>query len=250
MAVERTLSIVKPDAVARNIIGEIYSRFEKSGLRIVACRMMQLTQDKAAGFYAEHEGKPFYAALLEYMSSGPVVVLVLSGEDLSTVLGAVIELSPVPGRMQAIPNTLDLQVIVDYAHTPQALEQVLQALRPHVQGALVTVFGCGGDRDREKRQIMGRIACAMSDRVVVTSDNPRTESPARIMQDIEAGCSGQYEMIEDRAEAIDTAVSKAGPGDCVVIAGKGHEEYQLIDGARLHFSDQEQASKALARRAG
>jgi UDP-N-acetylmuramoyl-L-alanyl-D-glutamate--2,6-diaminopimelate ligase len=179
-----------------------------------------------------------------------VATLVLSGEDLASVLAAAVDLTPVSGRMQAIPNTLDVQVIVDYAHTPQALEQVLQALRPHVHGALITVFGCGGDRDREKRQIMGRIACAMSDRVVVTSDNPRTESPGKIMQDIEAGCSGQYVLIEDRAEAIAAAVASAGPGDCVVIAGKGHEDYQLVDGTRLHFSDAEQATDALARRAG
>ena len=121
-----------------------------------------------------------------------VAALVLAGEDLLAVLEAVAHLRPVPGRMQAIPNTLDLQVIVDYAHTPHALEQVLKAIRPHVSGSLVTVFGCGGDRDQEKRQVMGRIACALSDRVVVTSDNPRSEEPLQIMRDIEAGCSGQY----------------------------------------------------------
>ena len=177
-----------------------------------------------------------------------VAVLVLSGEDLAAVLDAVGTLRPVPGRMQAIPNELDLQVIVDYAHTPQALEHVLKALRPHVGGALITVFGGGGDRDREKRQIMGRIACALSDRVVITSDNPRSESPRQIMRDIESGCSGDYRLIEDRAQAIATAVADAGPGDCIVIAGKGHENYQLVAGARLHFSDADQAGNALARR--
>ena len=177
-----------------------------------------------------------------------VAILMLSGEDLAAVLDAVGTLRPVPGRMQAIPSELDLQVIVDYAHTPQALEHVLKALRPHVGGALVTVFGCGGDRDREKRPIMGRIACALSDRVVITSDNPRSESPRQIMRDIETGCSGDYRLIEDRAEAIATAVAEAGPGDCVVIAGKGHESYQLVAGARLRFSDADQAGDALARR--
>jgi len=178
-----------------------------------------------------------------------VSVLVFSGEDLAAVLEAVNALRPVPGRMQSIPNEHDLQVIVDYAHTPQALEQVLQALRPHVRGALVTVFGCGGDRDREKRQIMGRIACDLSDRVVVTSDNPRGESPGQIMRDIESGCSGDYRLVEDRAEAIAIAIAEACPGDCVVIAGKGHEDYQLVDGERLQFSDVASASAALARRA-
>jgi UDP-N-acetylmuramoyl-L-alanyl-D-glutamate--2,6-diaminopimelate ligase len=178
-----------------------------------------------------------------------VAALVLAGEDLLAVVEAVAGLQPVPGRMQAIPNTLDLQVIVDYAHTPHALEQVLNALRPHVSGELVTVFGCGGDRDREKRQLMGRIACALSDRVVVTSDNPRSEDPLQIMRDIESGCSGQYTMVADRAQAIATALADAGAGDCVVIAGKGHEDYQLVNGARLPFSDAAQARAALARRA-
>lgn len=178
-----------------------------------------------------------------------VAALVLAGEDLLAVLEAVAQLRPVPGRMQAIPNTLDLQVIVDYAHTPHALEQALKAIRPHVSGSLVTVFGCGGDRDQEKRQVMGRIACALSDRVIVTSDNPRSEEPLQIMRDIESGCSGQYSLMADRGTAIAAAVADASAGDCVVIAGKGHEDYQLVDGARLHFSDEAQARAALARRA-
>jgi UDP-N-acetylmuramoyl-L-alanyl-D-glutamate--2,6-diaminopimelate ligase len=179
-----------------------------------------------------------------------VAVLVRTEEELAAMLEAAVKLSPVPGRMQAISNALELQVVVDYAHTPQALEQVLNALRPHVSGALITVFGCGGDRDWEKRQLMGRIACTLSDQVVVTSDNPRSETPLQIMHDIELGCSGPYELIEDRAEAIATAIAGMGPEDCVVIAGKGHEDYQLVEGARLPFSDAAQASDALARRAG
>lgn len=177
-----------------------------------------------------------------------VAALVLAGEDLLAVLDAVGRLQPVPGRMALVPNTLDLQVIVDYAHTPHALELVLQALRPHVSGALITVFGCGGDRDKEKRPLMGRVACALSDRVVVTSDNPRSEDPLHIMREIEAGCSGNYTLVADRAEAIATAVAIAGAGDCVVIAGKGHEDYQLVAGARLPFSDEAHARAALARR--
>ncbi|MGB1141252.1 MAG: Mur ligase family protein, partial [Halioglobus sp.] len=165
-----------------------------------------------------------------------------------TVLQAVEGLTPVPGRMQVVPNDHDIQVIVDYAHTPDALEQVLQALRTHVEGNLVTVFGCGGDRDREKRQVMGRVACAVSDRVVITSDNPRSEDPQAIIRDIESGCSGDYRMLPDRAEAIRTAIADAAPGDCIVIAGKGHENYQLVEGERLYFSDEEQAREALALR--
>jgi UDP-N-acetylmuramoyl-L-alanyl-D-glutamate--2,6-diaminopimelate ligase len=177
-----------------------------------------------------------------------VAALVLAGEDLLAVLDAVGELQPVPGRMALVPNTLDLQVIVDYAHTPHALELVLQALRPHVSGALITVFGCGGDRDRAKRPVMGQVACLLSDRVVVTSDNPRGEDPLQILRDIEAGCSGNYTLVVDRADAIATAVATACAGDCVVIAGKGHEDYQLVAGARLPFSDEAHARAALARR--
>jgi UDP-N-acetylmuramoyl-L-alanyl-D-glutamate--2,6-diaminopimelate ligase len=179
-----------------------------------------------------------------------VTATVLAGEDLLTVLASVSRLRPVPGRMQLIPNELNLQVIVDYAHTPDALEQVLAALKNHVEGHLVTVFGCGGDRDRAKRQVMGRVASLLSDRVVVTSDNPRGEDPATILADIASGCSGNYELVADRSQAIAMAIAEAEPGDCVVIAGKGHEDYQIINGERYHFSDEEQASDALLRRAG
>lgn len=177
-----------------------------------------------------------------------IATLALAGEDLAAILQAVAALAPVPGRMQVVPNDLGIHVIVDYAHTPDALEQVLLALRTHVEGKLVTVFGCGGDRDREKRQVMGRIACTGSDRVVVTSDNPRGEDPESIMRDIQSGCTGNYELVPDRAEAIRRAIADASAGDCVVIAGKGHENYQLVEGERLFFSDEQQAREALALR--
>ena len=149
--------------------------------------------------------------------------------------------------MQLIPNDLGIQLIVDYAHTPDALEHALRALRAHVTGRVITVFGCGGDRDGGKRSIMGRIATDLSERCVVTSDNPRSEDPLSIMRDIELGCSGDYILVVDRAEAIVLALSEARAGDCVLIAGKGHEDYQLINGERLHFSDEEQLLLALAK---
>jgi len=179
-----------------------------------------------------------------------IAAIVLAGEELGCVLEVVSALQPVPGRMQSIANDQQLQVIVDYAHTPDALEHVLDALKPHVDGRLVTVFGCGGDRDREKRQVMGRVACSRSDRVVVTSDNPRSENPAAILADIETGCSGDYVLEVDRAAAIRLAIGEAAPGDCVVIAGKGHEDYQIVDGSKAFFSDEEQALQALAARGG
>ena len=178
-----------------------------------------------------------------------VAVLVLSGENFTAVLSAVTDLKPVPGRMQSIPNTLGLQVIVDYAHTPDALEQVLESLRVHTTGSLVTVVGCGGDRDRGKRSVMGRIASELSDHVILTSDNPRSEDPLAILRDMEAGCVGSAQLLVDRAAAIENAICSAQKGDCILIAGKGHESYQLIDGQRLHFSDAEQALAALRGRA-
>lgn len=173
----------------------------------------------------------------------------IMGSDFKALLNSIAGLKAVPGRMQLIPNTLDVQVVVDYAHTPDALEQALLALRSHVSGQLITVFGCGGDRDNTKRAIMGRVACERSDSCIVTSDNPRSEDPMAILRDIESGCTGNYQSQVDRAEAIASAVAQAKPGDCVLIAGKGHEDYQIIGTERFHFSDEEQAVAALALRA-
>ncbi|QIB67715.1 UDP-N-acetylmuramoyl-L-alanyl-D-glutamate--2,6-diaminopimelate ligase [Kineobactrum salinum] len=172
----------------------------------------------------------------------------LLGLDLERTLAAIGALQPVPGRMQLVPNSAGLQVVVDYAHTPDALEQALAALRPQVAGRLVVVFGCGGDRDPGKRAVMGHIACAGADHVVLTSDNPRGEDPLTILRDIAAGCSGSVETEPDRALAITAAVAGAAKGDCILIAGKGHEDYQLIAGQRLHFSDAEVAAAALQQR--
>ncbi len=169
-------------------------------------------------------------------------------DNFSALLDAVADLQTVPGRMQLIPNALNMQLIVDYAHTPDALEQVLLAIRPHVSGQLITVFGCGGDRDAGKRSVMGRVACEHSDRCVVTSDNPRGENPTAILHDIEAGCTGNYQLVVDRALAIEKALDSASAGDCVLVAGKGHEDYQIVGAQRLHFSDEEQILKFLAKR--
>jgi UDP-N-acetylmuramoyl-L-alanyl-D-glutamate--2,6-diaminopimelate ligase len=179
-----------------------------------------------------------------------IAALLVDGEDLDALLGAAHTLASVPGRMQCVENRFGLQVVIDYAHTPDALEHVLLALRPHVEGSLITVFGCGGDRDRGKRSVMGRLACRFSDRVVVTSDNPRSEQPLAILKEIEAGCTGDFLVIVDRAEAIAQAVANAKPGDCVLIAGKGHENYQIFEAQRHDFSDEQQARQALERRSG
>jgi UDP-N-acetylmuramoyl-L-alanyl-D-glutamate--2,6-diaminopimelate ligase len=162
----------------------------------------------------------------------------------------------VPGRMERVVSLQPFSVIVDYAHTEDALRKVMAALRRLKPARLITVFGCGGDRDRTKRPLMGAAAAEMSDRVFVTSDNPRSEDPEKITLDIEVGVrranlpSGKtqadYEIILDRELAIRAAIAAARPGDIVLIAGKGHETYQIVGAKTLPFDDREVAQRALA----
>ena len=157
----------------------------------------------------------------------------------------------VPGRMERVQlDQQDISVIVDYAHTPDSLENLLLSARPFISGKLICVFGCGGDRDRTKRPQMGQIAAQLADQVVVTSDNPRTEDPERILQDILAGIpqTVRPEVVCDRSTAIHTAILQASPGDGVLIAGKGHEDYQILGTEKIHFDDREQARAALTER--
>ncbi|OAB62853.1 UDP-N-acetylmuramoyl-L-alanyl-D-glutamate--2,6-diaminopimelate ligase [Leptolyngbya valderiana BDU 20041] len=174
------------------------------------------------------------------------------GLDLSQIAAALPKFIGVPGRMERVQTGLnqDISVIVDYAHTPDSLENLLHAVRPFVPGRLICVFGCGGDRDRTKRPIMGEIAARLSDVAVVTSDNPRTEDPDRIIADVLEGIPEAIDplVLPDRAEAIRHAILQAQPGDGVVIAGKGHEDYQILGTEKVHFDDREQARDALALR--
>jgi UDP-N-acetylmuramoyl-L-alanyl-D-glutamate--2,6-diaminopimelate ligase len=161
------------------------------------------------------------------------------------------KLPPVPGRMQRIGD--EPLVVIDYAHTPDALENVLQALRPVAAargGRLAVVFGAGGDRDPSKRAPMGAIASRLAERVLVTSDNPRSEDPLAIISEIRKGIRGPHEVEADRARAIESMILSSRKKDVVLIAGKGHETYQEVAGRRAHFSDEEQARAALARRGG
>jgi UDP-N-acetylmuramoyl-L-alanyl-D-glutamate--2,6-diaminopimelate ligase len=143
-----------------------------------------------------------------------------------------------PGRMQKVESN-GAAIYIDYAHTPNALESALRALRPHCRGTLYCVFGCGGDRDAGKRPMMGRLAERLADKVVVTTDNPRSERPEKIIDEILAGYQSAAiaTVIEDRSAAISWAVDNAGPMDVILIAGKGHEEYQEVGTERLAFSD-------------
>ncbi len=171
------------------------------------------------------------------------------GIDAGAIARGIESCPPVPGRLERVGDAVPV-VLVDYAHTPDALDRVLSRVRPLVRGRLICVFGCGGDRDRTKRAPMARAACAHSDLAIATSDNPRTEDPDAILRDVAAGLSGAHETIPERREAIRRAIELAGPDDAVVIAGKGHEDYQILGTRRIHFDDREEARAALASRRG
>ena len=187
---------------------------------------------------------------------GVLGVLLASGIALDEALGALARITAPPGRMQRFGGGFAPLVVVDYAHSPDALEKVLAALRPTVVegGELVCVFGCGGDRDAGKRPDMGRIAARLADRVVVTSDNPRSEDPAKIADAVVRGIhdagNSRWTLELDRGAAIREAIASAHGGDVVLVAGKGHEDYQETRGVRVHFSDAEVATAALAEWAG
>jgi UDP-N-acetylmuramoyl-L-alanyl-D-glutamate--2,6-diaminopimelate ligase len=183
---------------------------------------------------------------------GTLAVLLASNTDLREAVRVLAELEPVPGRAERYGGGSMPLVVVDYAHTPDALEKILLALREaggstkrDRRSRITCVFGCGGDRDRGKRAMMGRIARRCADRVIVTSDNPRFEAPMAIIADILDGATGDCEVIEDRRRAVQMAIAAATRGDIVVVAGKGHERYQEIRGVRYPYSDAQVVLAAL-----
>ncbi len=176
-----------------------------------------------------------------------MTTLLAMGYPLSEIAKRAERLSSVSGRMERFGGDAKPLVFVDYAHTPDALEKLLLALKPHCSRQLKLVFGCGGDRDTGKRALMGKVAEQWADEVIVTDDNPRSESPESITDAILAGCAQlPATVIHDRERAITTAIEQASDQDCVVIAGKGHEDYQEIGGQRLPFSDQAIVKQTLA----
>jgi UDP-N-acetylmuramyl-tripeptide synthetase len=172
------------------------------------------------------------------------------GFDLDSIANGLSTCVGAPGRFERVPHDNDFAVVVDYAHTDDALLNTLKTARGLTKGRLITVFGCGGNRDKTKRRPMGKIAAEYSDLVVITSDNPRNEDPLKIVADIEAGVKERetvYEVIPDRREAIFRVVAGAKTHDVVIIAGKGHETYQIVGSDKFHFDDREVAADALAR---
>jgi UDP-N-acetylmuramoyl-L-alanyl-D-glutamate--2,6-diaminopimelate ligase len=169
-----------------------------------------------------------------------LAVLLAAGVPLAEAASTLAHAQPVAGRMERFGGSGDRPlVVVDYAHTPDALEKALQALREHTQGKLVCVFGCGGDRDRGKRPQMGRIAERLADVVILTNDNPRHEDPASIINEIATGMQTTPTAVPDRTQAIRAALSEARAGDIVLVAGKGHEDYQQVGERRLAYSDRD-----------
>lgn len=185
-----------------------------------------------------------------YNSLAAAAVCLTEGVELALVKEGLESMSGVPGRFELVDAGQPFSVIVDYAHTPDGLENVLLTARALTAGRLIVVFGAGGDRDRSKRPVMGEIAARLADMVVITSDNPRSEDPAAICSEIaegvrRIGSPARWTVEPDRREAIRAAIAAAQPGDTVLIAGKGHETYQEAQGVRIHFDDREEARAAL-----
>jgi UDP-N-acetylmuramoyl-L-alanyl-D-glutamate--2,6-diaminopimelate ligase len=170
----------------------------------------------------------------------------LAGVPLAAIVTGLEGVAGVPGRLEVVSGDRPFAVIVDYAHTADALENVLRALRPLATGRLIVVFGCGGDRDRGKRPTMARVACALADEVIITTDNPRSEDPLAIIAEVAAGADGRHAVEPDRRRAIERAIAAAAPGDVVLIAGKGHEQGQDVAGSVTPFDDRVVACEVLA----
>jgi UDP-N-acetylmuramoyl-L-alanyl-D-glutamate--2,6-diaminopimelate ligase len=182
-----------------------------------------------------------------YNSAGAIAACVSLGIDAASAAASLAGFPGVPGRLESVDEGQDFLVAVDYAHTPDALERVLMQARELTEGRVIVVFGAGGDRDRAKRPLMGRIAETLADIVFVTSDNPRTEDPRAIIGDILAGTAGSpaVHVEPDRRAAIRSGIAVAAAGDVVIIAGKGHEDYQILGRTRIRFDDREEARTAL-----
>ncbi|MBN2135806.1 MAG: UDP-N-acetylmuramoyl-L-alanyl-D-glutamate--2,6-diaminopimelate ligase [Acidobacteria bacterium] len=179
-----------------------------------------------------------------------IATTIAEGFDYKKIIEGAGKIKNVPGRMERVEAGQKFKVIVDYAHTPDALRQLLMSVRQITDGKVITVFGCGGDRDKTKRPMMGKHAAHLSDFSIVTNDNPRTEEPGAIIRDILTGMRGEtdeknYTVIEDRAQAISNAILMAEKNDTVVLAGKGHEDYQIIGATVSHFDDREVAREFL-----
>ena len=186
-----------------------------------------------------------------YNALGVLACMLQLGISLQDAAEAMATATGVKGRVEVVPTDGDYTILIDYAHTPDALENVLRSMREVTEGRLVALFGCGGDRDRTKRPIMGRIAAELADFVVVTSDNPRTEEPEAIVADILEGMKDSgtpRQVIVNRPAAIEWAIEHHEPGDVIILAGKGHEDYQILGKTKIHMDEREIVADVLKRR--
>ena len=224
------------DLVAKDI------RLSVDGIRFCALAMGQLERVKL--------GIPGRFSV--YNALTVITCGLLLGMDLASCCTSLADAQGVKGRVEVVPTDGDYAILIDYAHTPDALENVLRSMREVTSGRLVVLFGCGGDRDRTKRPIMGKIAADNADFVIVTSDNPRTEDPDAIIADIAVGLKGtrtRHKIIPDRRQAIAWAIDNHKNGDVIVLAGKGHETYQIIGKTKHHMDEREIVAEHLAQRA-
>ena len=176
-----------------------------------------------------------------YNSLAAISVAMFYGVD-PEIIKTALETIKIPGRSELVPNKKELSIMLDYAHSPESLQSILSAVKTYTKGRVIVVFGCGGDRDKGKRPLMGEIAGRIADYSIITSDNPRTEKPEDIIRDIEEGISktkGKYEIIVDRNLAIEKAIKMANKKDIIILAGKGHETYQEINGTKYPYNERE-----------
>ena len=185
-----------------------------------------------------------------YNALAAIAACLANGLELDHILNSLEKIAGVPGRFELVDEGQHFPVIVDYAHTPDSLENVLLTVKEMTEGNVFAVVGCGGDRDRTKRPLMAKIATELADTAVLTSDNPRSEDPERILDDMVEGVKGHYVRITDRSKAIQHAITNAVDGDVVLIAGKGHETYQIVGDQVLDFDDREIARQAIKERKG
>lgn len=219
------------------------------GLKNMADYKAKVLENNLTGLHLIIDGQEFWTKLIGNFNAANVLAVyataVLLGEHKVDILTALSALSPPEGRFQYIKSTNGIAAIVDYAHTPDALENVLETIADirTRNEQVITIIGCGGDRDTSKRPLMAKIACELSDRVILTSDNPRSEDPEAILAEMQAGVEPQHYKkvlkVTDRREAIRTACSLANDGDIILVAGKGHEKYQEIKGVKYPFDDME-----------
>ncbi|MFZ2161469.1 MAG: UDP-N-acetylmuramoyl-L-alanyl-D-glutamate--2,6-diaminopimelate ligase [Sideroxyarcus sp.] len=251
---EREKQFSIPEVIGYGLNDESLNLAERLGIRMVYGNLSQMdAQGLTLQLHTSWGAAMLQSKLIGRFNAsnlmGALAVLLVSETGIDDAVRELGMQKAVAGRMQTLGGKDIPAVVVDYAHTPDALEKVLLTLREVTEpsgGKVICVFGCGGDRDRGKRPMMGTVVSKFADVRIITSDNPRSEEPHAIIEAISQGMQGEYQVIEDRAKAITHAISKAQPADTVLLAGKGHEDYQEIKGVRYPFSDSEIAHRALS----